>query len=128
MTAYELTIPAPADWINANQRHHWAERARLTRAWRNAALIYARQARLPKLERAHITATVHKTHRRTYDAHNLVLTAKACIDGLVTGKGRVRGYGLLPDDSNEHLTGPDMRAGDPRPEPCLVLTITPTCT
>ena len=124
MSTYTLTIPAPAEFITANQRHHWAERARLTRAWRNAALIYARQAHLPHLQKAHIVATVHKTHRRPYDAHNLVLTAKACVDGLVTGKGRVKGYGLLPDDSNDHLIGPDMRAGEPRDTPCLVLTIT----
>lgn len=124
MSTYTLEIPAPADWINANQRLHWATRADLTRAWRSAALIYARQARLPHLERAHITATVHKANKRPYDAHNLVLTAKACIDGLVTGKGKIKGYGLLPDDSNEHLTGPDMRAGEPREVPALVLTIT----
>ena len=124
MSTYTLEIPAPADWISENDRLYWAQRAKLVRAWRNAALIYARQARLPKLERAHITATVHKGNRRAYDAHNLMPTAKACIDGLVTGKGKIKGYGLLPDDSNAHLTGPDMRAGEVRDTPALVLTIT----
>ena len=123
MSTYTLEIPAPADWISENDRLYWAQRAKIVRAWRNAALIYARQARLPKLERAHITATVHKGNRRAYDAHNLMPTAKACIDGLVTGKGRVKGYGLLPDDSNKHLTGPDMRAGTVDPVPHIILTI-----
>ena len=30
MTTLELTIPAPCDWLNSNQRLHWAEKARRT--------------------------------------------------------------------------------------------------
>lgn len=101
-----LSIPAPADWINLNQRLHWAQRAKLTKAWRNVAHIQARQQGLPKgLGRVSIVATVHKATGRKYDVHNLIPTAKAVIDGLVD-------YGLIVDDSNEFLVGPDMRAGE----------------
>lgn len=100
-----LWIPAPAAWINLNDRLHWAKRAKLTRAWRQAAHIYARQANLPKgLGRVHVTVEVVKATKRGYDVHNLVPTAKAVIDGLVD-------YGLVTDDSNQYLTGPDMREG-----------------
>lgn len=42
------------------------------------------------------------------DAHNVIPTLKALIDGMVDA-------GLLPDDDDRHLTGPDLRpyyAGD----------------
>lgn len=43
-------------------------------------------------------------------------TAKAIVDGLVDA-------GVIPDDSNEWVTGPDMRAGEKRPEPCVVVRV-----
>ena len=124
-----LTIPAPTRrntsgkptplWLNANDRSHWTRRARLARQWRTLALFMARQAQLPTgLEHAHITATIHKTRAGRWDAHNLTPTVKHAIDGLVD-------YGLLEDDDNTRLIGPDMRAGEPRPQACIVLTITP---
>lgn len=120
-----LTIPAPCDagnkaqWINANHRMHWAPKAALTKNWRARARALAQVHKLPLMTRAHITATVHKTTGRAYDVANLYPTIKAVVDGLVTD------YGLLPDDDNAHLTGPDMRAGEKRDVACIVLTITP---
>lgn len=32
-----LTIPAPAPWVSANDRSHWATKARRTHHWRIAA-------------------------------------------------------------------------------------------
>ena len=124
MTEYELFIKAPLDrkgrvaWINANSRHHWAVKAEMTRDWRTMAFAAATNARLPKgLQRAHVTVYVHKTNNRPYDVHNLYGTAKAAIDGLVTD------YGLLPDDSNAYLTGPDMRHGEKRDQAGITITI-----
>src|SRR5699024_11511333 len=128
MTEYSVFIPAPRDrrgklaWINANHRYgHWAVRAEKTRAWRLAAKIAAQNAGLPKgLERAHITCTIHKTTNRSYEAGNLSPTAKAIVDGLVTD------YGLLPDDSNTYLTGPDMRHGEKQDTAGTTITIKET--
>ena len=128
MPDHEFFIEAPRDrkgkiaWINSNDRYgHWAVRAEKTRAWRLIARIAAQNAGLPQgLERAHITCTVHKTTNRSYDAGNLSPTAKAIVDGLVTD------YGLLPDDSNEYLTGPDMRPGEKRATPGITITIKET--
>lgn len=112
-----LTIPMPAAWMSLNDRPHWARRAKLTRLWRSAAHVYARQARLPKgLAAAHVQVSVVKATARAYDVHNLMPTVKAAIDGLID-------YGLLADDSNEYLTGPDLRSGGTG-APALVLTIT----
>ncbi|OSM43477.1 hypothetical protein [Nesterenkonia sp. PF2B19] len=114
----ELFIPQPADWINANQREHWAPRARRTKEWRRTAGLMARTARIGPYQRIHVTAHVHKKTRHAYDAHNLVPTLKAVMDGLVDAQ-------VIPDDTNAHLTGPDPREGDARPHaPGITLTIT----
>ncbi len=116
---YTLTIPAPAEWINLNQRMHWAMKAKLTKAWRLSASLNARQANLPKdLGKVHVLVVVTKPTRRAFDVHNLLPSFKAIIDGLVD-------YGLVEDDSTKFLTGPDMRV-DPDVGPASVqLTITP---
>ena len=116
-----LHIPAPCEWLNANDRLHWAVKARLTREWRNAAAWAARDAGLPTITRhVHITASIHKLHGRQYDASNWAPTGKAAIDGL-------RDAGVLIEDSNKYVTGPDMRAGERATgRAYLVLTIEET--
>lgn len=116
----ELTIPAPCDWINANHRTHWAEKARRTKAWRAAA--YYAAAQVPRRQRTftkpvRITCTAHKTRGGRFDVANLYGTFKAAIDGLVDA-------GVVPDDSNEWVIGPDMRAGEKRDVACVVVTVT----
>lgn len=114
---WTVTIPAVVDWLNLNQRMHWAQKAKLTKAWRTQADLRATIADLPKgLERVHITAHIIKSTSRQYDVHNLMPTLKACVDGLVD-------YGLILDDTNEHLTGPDLRQGG-KGEPGVIITIT----
>lgn len=115
----EIHIPAPCGWLNLNQRTHWALKAKLTKEWRNAAHVAARAAHAPQgLPHVHITAHIHKTTSREYDAHNLIPTIKACIDGLVD-------YGLTEDDTNRYVTGPDMRHGEKRKQLGITLTIEP---
>lgn len=118
----ELTIPAPCDWINSNQHLHWAEKARRTKAWRSAA--YYAAAQIPRRQRTFTTPVAiichaHKTRGGRWDASNLAGTGKAIVDGLVDA-------GVIPDDNNDWVTGPDMRAGDKRDKACVVVTITPT--
>jgi crossover junction endodeoxyribonuclease RusA len=100
--SWSLVIPAPAPWLNANDRGHWRKRNGTIKAWRDAAHIYARQAKLPLLGKAHIVAELRFADRRRRDPHNYFPTVKACVDGLVD-------YGLLADDSSEFLIGPDIR-------------------
>lgn len=114
---WAFTMPMPDKFINSNDRLHWAKKAKLTKAWREAAHWYAKAAGLPKgLRRVHVLVEIHKSTTRKYDAGNLAPTAKAVVDGLVD-------YGLVVDDDNAHLTGPDIRPGAIGP---LGLTITIT--
>lgn len=101
--SWSVVIKAPTEWINSNDRRDRRGDPR-RRIWRDAANVYARAARLPKLGRAHITAELRFRDRRRRDSHNYYPTLKAVIDGLVD-------YGLLDDDSSEYLVGPDIRLG-----------------
>lgn len=123
MIEYVLFIPTPRDrkgklaWLSMNQRLHWAPKAERVRQWRTLARFTAARDGLPTgLDSVHITAHVHKTDNRSYDVHNLLPTMKAVIDGLVD-------YGLIDDDDNSRLTGPDMRHGDKRDQAGVTITI-----
>jgi hypothetical protein len=118
MTArsWTLTIPRPDRWLSANQRDHFLRRSDGVKVWRDAAHVHARSARLPQLRRAHILAELYFGDRRRRDVHNYYPTLKAVVDGLVD-------YGLLPDDGDEYLTGPDLRLGYGPYPPGVVLTI-----
>lgn len=97
----------PSEVLNANSRTHWRRKADLTAALRGRAAIAWRQAGSPQLDYAHIVAHVSYPDRRRRDIDNLTPTIKALVDGLVHPAPGVRG--LLPDDSDAHLTGPDKR-------------------
>jgi hypothetical protein len=102
---WDLVIPAPTNWISANGREHWARRAEMIRLWRHAGHTWARFEKLPKgLDRVHILAVIRHPAAR-YDAGNLAPTIKAAVDGLVD-------YGLVADDDNGHVVGPDIRPGE----------------
>lgn len=121
---WTIQIPAPADWLNANSRTDHRRLAAVIKAWRDAARIYAMQAKLPKgLGRMHVLARCHFTTNIRRDVGNAYPTAKAAVDGLID-------YGLAADDNDDILLGPDMRRGpnvDKKAYPgggLLVLTIT----
>lgn len=97
-----ITFAVPTGRIlNANQRSHWAKRAELTRFLRAEAMLHAIDH--PRMDRAHLTVHVGWPDKRRRDVHNIFPTIKAAIDGFIDA-------GLLPDDSDAHLTGPDLRA------------------
>lgn len=116
--AFTLEIPKLADWLNLNVNLHWAPRNKRAQAWRHGTNIMARQAKLPKgLARVQIDAYVWKKTRVLYDPHNLMQTAKHCVDGLVD-------YGLIEDDNSKFLAGPFIHHGGYGTEK-LVLVIQP---
>lgn len=92
----------PANYLSANDRMHWAEKARRTKALRSLAAHAWRKAGQPQHQRVHCTILIGYPDRRKRDAHNLMPTAKALIDGMVHPAPGVRG--LLPDDSDIFIT------------------------
>lgn len=112
MTRIEITPPAA--FINANKRLHFHTKNDLTQAWRKAAKVAADGA--PSYGHAHITVTYRfpTNHRR--EVANLQPTSKAIVDGLVDA-------GLIPDDSDDYVTGPDNRRERPNGPPRVVVEI-----
>lgn len=114
---WTVELPAGMTLLNANDRLHHQAKADLTRAIRDAAHVCTRRDKVPHLKRAHIVVEYRPPDRRRRDVHNLYPSAKAATDGAVDA-------GVLRDDSDEYLTGPDMRVGDVVKGGQLVLHIT----
>lgn len=108
-----LTIEPPCALINANDRLHHHAKARLTKAWREAAWLASTSER--RFDQVHITVAIRFPDNRRRDVGNYYPTAKACLDGLVDA-------GVLPDDNDTHVVGPDMRRD--RPNGPLRVTVT----
>lgn len=119
-----LIIPAPIEWLNSNDRRHWAARSKLTKVWRQTACWQAIAAmRRGELTAATgpvaITATIHRdTNRGRSDAHNRQPTVKAVLDGLVDAA-------VLRDDSDRYITRLSIDAGQRVSGGQLTITITP---
>jgi crossover junction endodeoxyribonuclease RusA len=129
VTAVDLTYTLTLDVVgkhsevllSSNQRLHWRAKAKRTKYWRELAAVTATSAinrgDVNPVGRAHIVAvlTFPTAHRR--DIHNYQPTLKACVDGIVDA-------GLLPDDSDKHLVGPDLRANPVKGPASIRLEIT----
>ncbi|MEY2232065.1 MULTISPECIES: hypothetical protein [unclassified Streptomyces] len=109
-----VRLPPGLDLLNANDRLHHHERARKTRALRQAARFASRG--LPKLDRVHVIGVFHPQDRRRRDPANWYPTFKALLDGLVD-------QGVIQDDDHTRLVGPDMRIGEVTLGPRLALHI-----
>lgn len=113
-----ITLEPPADFINLNDRMHHMVKAKLTKAWREAA----RDAILTGFHpdhytRARIVVFYRFPTNRRRECANLQPTSKAIVDGLVDAN-------LLPDDSDNEVVGPDNRRSYPNGSPLVTVTIT----
>ena len=98
----EFDIPE-SQWLTANQRLHWAEKARRTRFLRTLARLEARrQHLLPSVGPVWVVAEIQYPGTGRADPANANPTVKALIDGLTDA-------GIWPDDDSKHLIGPDFR-------------------
>lgn len=108
---FEVWVPAPAVWINSNQRIHRMQVAKLTGVWRETARMVwlAQKPGSNVLEGGfgcvRVVGHVWKPRRGRYDPGNLYPTAKACVDGFVEASD------WLVDDDWQHVQGPDLRHG-----------------
>lgn len=99
--------------VSDNERIHWSQRYQTQQFWRGLALLLFKNTM--RFERAKVTVTFRWPDRRRRDVHNYMrLVVKPIIDGIVEA-------GVLPDDDDKHLIGPDPRVeADPGPFRVLV--------
>ena len=111
-----ITLEPPCAFINANDRLHHYAKAERTRGWRKLTAALTTTSNARPYDRAHITVTYRfpTNHRR--EVSNLQPTSKAIVDGLVDA-------GLLPDDDDLHVIGPDNRREWPNGPARVTVTI-----
>ena len=118
MSGHLLTVTAPAAFIRSNDHTHWRNRHKLTAAWRDAAAWAAKAQHLPAFGNGpvHVTATIHRADRRTFDLDGGAPTIKAAIDGL-------RDAGCLDEDNCHVIPRLTIQYGEPWADAALVLRI-----
>lgn len=94
--AFTLPLTKP---LSLNDRQHWVVKHRAVSDLRNAALILARAARIPKCKRVRVTLIYEPRDARRRDPLNLVGTLKPVQDGIVDAK-------VVPDDTSEFMDSP----------------------
>lgn len=106
--------------LNANDRDHWRVMSPIRKEWRRLGRGYGNALRLRNLDLQHaqIDYYVHRPINSRSDAGNFYPTVKAIIDGLIDAH-------LLPDDNDDHLTGPYPHKGTKGPY-AITIVITPT--
>ena len=107
-----LTIDVPpSEWVTANGRYHWAEKAKRVRALRFRARMLARRADLRHADGpVRVIAHVHTRTRGRLDPDNAAPTPKALLAGL-TRAPPARWAGGWDDDAPTHVIGPAPRSG-----------------
>lgn len=126
MTTHTISLNCPrmigkVPWgllsLNAERKLHWSARKAVAAYWRSNTESAVRMAGIPRMGRVHVVVWFHKATNRMYDVSNLLPVAKSCVDSLVDA-------GIVPDDNNHYVIGPDLRAGAKSPTPHIRIEIT----
>lgn len=102
-----ICFDKPCALLSLNDRLHWAEKGRRSRAWRTATAAAAIQVLGPPSKRRQprslVTVTLPvRSNKTKRDAHNYFATVKPIIDGLVDA-------GCWPDDDGEWVVTAEPR-------------------
>lgn len=111
-----LTVRVPKSLLlTSNQRLHWAEKARRTKAVRLLGRASSRGVASPGCP-VHMTVTIAFGDRRRRDVMNTHPTVKAIVDGIVD-------WGLLPGDDTTVIESETYTATTGAPPGQTVFTI-----
>ncbi len=104
MTSWTLSLPysRPPKGLSANDRPHWAAKAKATAAVRELVFALARSERIPTLQRIQVEVIWVVSDKRRRDADNAAPFAKAIFDGLAADRG-VSAH-IVADDAPEFMT------------------------
>jgi len=101
---WTLVIPGKLFTLNGERTMHYHKRAKLVKAWREAAFDAATEAEVPSLGAIEVVfIPLRKDRRHMADTGGHFPVAKACIDGLVDA-------GVLPDDGPNFVRALEFRA------------------
>lgn len=94
MSEYVLEFPWTRPPLTANQRLHWAHKAKITAEIRDLAAWQAK--RVPPMTRCRVDLIWKVRDSRRRDVDNVVPTLKAICDGIVDA-------GVVPDDTPQYM-------------------------
>lgn len=97
-----LSHTRPPSGLSANDRAHWATRARSIATVRAQVKDLAYEALIPHLGRVQVEIIWVVNDRRRRDADNTAPFAKAIFDGLAADTG-VSAH-IVPDDAPQYMT------------------------
>ena len=89
---WSLKLPYQRPPLHANQRLHWAAKARMTKRARELSALLARSEGIPACRQVRVRLLWCVSDRRRRDPSNVVPTQKPLVDGLVDA-------GVVPDDT-----------------------------
>ena len=95
-----IPLPYPRPPLSANDRMHWAQKARITREVRETACVLAKHHKAPATDRLVVTLHYRPKDKRRRDTINLTLLQKVLVDGIVSA-------GVIKDDDHEHVSTPE---------------------
>jgi crossover junction endodeoxyribonuclease RusA len=97
MSTVAFTIPANL-WLSANDRRHWADKAKRTKGLRQLGFVTTLGMGL-LLSTTHVAAYIGYPRNGRSDPSNASDTVKPLIDGMVDA-------GVWPDDDSTYVIGP----------------------
>jgi len=93
---YRLELEQRPWTTNAERAGNRWERAALTKEWRTAFQLLAKQEKIPVMSWISVTVEPHQKGGRLQDVGACNPAVKAAIDGIVDA-------GVLPDDSSQYV-------------------------
>ena len=94
--SWTVELPAGLEVLSLNGREHRMVRYRKGQVLEDAAIVMTRKAKVPRLERIHVTVLFDPPDRRERDHDNLSPTYKHLADGIVKA-------GVVPDDTPQYM-------------------------
>lgn len=84
-----VALPWPPKGLSPNSRGHWAQRARVVKAYRQTCRILAMAAKLraPAEGEVFLRVDYFPPDRRARDWDNIIASSKAMFDGLADAMG-----------------------------------------
>lgn len=96
MKQWAVQLPFRKPPLSANQRMHWAVKARTTKEIRQASMLALRAEGVPPCKRVRVRLLWAVSDKRRRDPSNMMPTQKAVVDGMVDA-------GVVPDDTPEFV-------------------------
>lgn len=116
--SWHIVLPYLSPPLSANDRPHWAKRARIVAQIRSDVGWLLKAAKIPPQDRIAVELHYRPKDRQRRDGENLAPTLKPAIDATVDA-------GIVPDDTAQYVDAamPRIHPAEPGRPPSMWLEI-----